>query len=460
MNQKISSSSRETLAFFILSIASIISFISLLAINIDSQMTIGVLLFGIAIAITALAPQVGLYVMAFFIPVVGWEIAVGKLDFQFIDFISLIVLIGFYIRVIYLYLFSKSKQSILKFPVFLPFIFFFISTIVSSFLSPTILDSAWYAFRGIIFFYLVYVSMPYSVVTSFDILKKAIIFLGLAGVITAGLGLSTLFYQYINNDFFRVQGIMLFNIYPLGFNHNLLAEYFLVVNFFVLALIYWTKSLSLRRILYIIFIFISLAGIMTLARTAWIVFAIQIGIFLYIRKTNTVKTLITLFIGVVLLTPLILKMDKLQDRNYSSTDSRLLLTEIAWKSFLEKPVFGAGTGRFLYEVDNNIRYRAKYGEAQDSHGVWQKILLENGLFGVITFATIIVIIFRLIFKAVKKYPAYQDLLLPLAIGSLGGFLYQVFNTSYYKGKVWLPIALTLTCVKLIELKEKHESEKN
>ena len=69
----------------------------------------------------------------------------------------------------------------------------------------------------------------------------------------------------------------------------------------------------------------------------------------------------------------------------SSTENRLLMAQISWQAFKERSFFGEGSGQFINLVADDIRFRAKYGEPLDSHGIWQKILAENGLFGILTF---------------------------------------------------------------------------
>jgi O-antigen ligase len=137
----------------------------------------------------------------------------------------------------------------------------------------------------------------------------------------------------------------------------------------------------------------------------------------------------------------------------------LLLTQIAGRAFLNHPAFGYGSGAFVTLVGDNIRFGANYGDPLDSHGIWQKIIAENGFFGVLTFLIFITLLFRQLYRAIKKYRAEAGLLLPLAVGALGGFVYQCFNTSYYKGKLWLPIAVALVAVKLITMKYERLAKK-
>lgn len=154
-------------------------------------------------------------------------------------------------------------------------------------------------------------------------------------------------------------------------------------------------------------------------------------------------------------------MNRLQEDNVSSTENRLLLTEISIEAFKEKPILGHGSGSFIRLVDDNVRFRAKYGEAIDSHGVIQKVLAENGLFGIIAWFFIIFYLLKIFYQAIKKYSASHPWLSPLIIGALGGLFFQFLNTSYYKGKVWLPIVLALLAIKVVENNYgKKENRKN
>lgn len=143
-------------------------------------------------------------------------------------------------------------------------------------------------------------------------------------------------------------------------------------------------------------------------------------------------------------------MNRLQNDNASSTENRLLLTEIALESFKEKPLLGHGSGSFILMVEDNLRFNTKYGEAIDSHGVLQKTLAENGILGFFAWLFILATLIKIFIEAIKNYSAKYPWLTPLILGALGGLFFQFLNTSYYKGKVWLPIVLALLAIKLLD----------
>ena len=109
---------------------------------------------------------------------------------------------------------------------------------------------------------------------------------------------------------------------------------------------------------------------------------------------------------------------------------------------------------------DNTRFIAKYGAPLDSHGFGQKLLAENGLVGTVFFLIFIFLIFRKLYRGIFQYIEHDKLLLPLSLAAAGGFFYQVFNTSYYKGRIWLPIALALVALEIISNLNYERREEN
>ena len=69
-------------------------------------------------------------------------------------------------------------------------------------------------------------------------LQSVMVFYGLA---VALMGVVSLYFQDWYNSFFRIQPMALFGIYPIGDNHNLIAEFLVIITFFVLSLKFWLK---------------------------------------------------------------------------------------------------------------------------------------------------------------------------------------------------------------------------
>jgi O-antigen ligase len=417
---------------------------------------VGVLL---TLLVFSLKPEWGLYLLALSLPLINWNFTWGSLSASVVEIIALLLLVGFVIHQLYLFFNGKSDWKKLKLPLWQPFLIFMIAVVLSCLSSQYILSATWYAIRWLLFFYLVYLSVPYNIIKDGRILRNTIIALVISGFGLAVMGLVSLSYQDWYNSFFRIQPTALFGIYPVGNNHNLIAEFLVIITFMVLALKHWFKSVRAQRFINIIFLFFLAVTIGTFSRTAWIVLGIGSSLYLlldtfYLRrqKWEPKNIVLAILVATMILVPFIIRMDRLQAENVSSTENRLLLTQIAWRAFAAHPLVGYGPGTFVSLVEDNVRFVAKYGDPLDSHGIWQKLIAEVGFLGTVSFALFVGLIFWNLYRALKIYRPEAQLLLPLAIAVWGGFVYQWFNTSYYKGKLWVPIAVALSAMNLLQQK--------
>ncbi len=413
--------------------------------------------------------EIGLYLIAFSLPLIGIAFKINFLELPLVDFLALFVLLSFVLRELYFYFYDKNRSKLI-YPFFSYFIAFFSICLLSSLLSENIIGSLWYSFRWILFFYLAFILMPVNIVKNGNILRNILILFSFSSLILALFGVYSLYIQDWQDSFFRVKPIPVFGHYIFGNNYNLLSEIFLSSGFLILSLKHWFKEERASRFINILSVFLLLTAWLTFGRTAWISIVLQIIVYTSIyflvikgRKIDFKSVFLILLSFVVIASPFIFKMFSLQEANISSTQNRLLLTDIAIKAFHEKPLLGYGTGNFVNLVASNIRFVSKYGDPLDSHGVWQKLLAENGILGIVFFALFSFVIFRKIYLGVLKNKNDYKLLLPLFVASLGIYFYQFFNTSYYKGRVWLIVALALVALILVEKRNKlkqNESIKN
>lgn len=426
-------------------------------------------LFLIFLSLFLFQPKWGVYLLALLLPVIGFELAIGSFSFPLIDFLAFALFLAFAFRSIYFILFDKQKIKKFKFPLLFPFFLFLFVSLISSILSPEPLYSLWYFCRWPLFLYFAYILVPYNLITEQKTLKRTIITAAFSSLVVLIFGFLSFYGQDWTDSFFRIRSLPIFGVFPFGKNHNLIAEFLNVGAFFVLSLRFLAKKPRFKKSLDITFLFFVLGIILTFSRSGWLVLFLQAGVYLIIffqqqksqKKIPGREIILSLGIIMIILFPLFIKMNRLQEDNVSSTENRLLLTEISIEAFKEKPILGHGSGSFIRLVDDNVRFRAKYGEAIDSHGVIQKVLAENGLFGIIAWFFIIFYLLKIFYQAIKKYSASHPWLSPLIIGALGGLFFQFLNTSYYKGKVWLPIVLALLAIKLVENNYgKKENRKN
>lgn len=422
--------------------------------------------------------NIGFYILVFLIPFTSCLVSFGifhipmvnfinHIEMPLVDLVGIFLFVAFLIKQLYFFLGSKRNLNI-KWPLISAWLFFLGACLASAVNSEYWFNSVWYVLRWVLFFYLVYIWLPFNILQKEKYLKYALISFILSGVVVAGMGILSLFFQDWSYEFVRVKPIGLVGIYPLGTNHNLIAEILIVAAFFALSLKYWFSSNKANKLINILSIIFILVLIGTFSRAAWLALFIQLIVYAIVKYKIKGETfpkkynaLVAAFIIFIFL-PLSMYMASLQMSHIGigATENRLLLTQISWERFLDKPLLGYGSGTYMDLVNNNIRYRAQYGEALESHGIWQKLVAENGILGVIAFAFFSFCIFRIFFKALKKYPEKIKLLLPLVVGSLGIYFFEFFNTSYYKGKLWLPIALALAAVNLACHKNSHEHKKN
>ena len=399
-------------------------------------------------------PKVGLYLMALLLPVIGFELAFFSLAFPLIDFVALALLLAFVSKLAFNLLFSPDAVGKLKLPLFFPFFLFLLSSFLSAIISEQIFYSVWYFCRCPLFLYLAYIFLPYNLIKDQKTLKKVIIAATISSLIVLIFGFLSLSGQDWRDSFFRIRSVSLMGVFPFGENHNLIAEFLNIGAFFILSLRFLAKDLRLKKLLDIIFVFSILGIILTFSRSGWLVLFFQ-GIsysIIYLRDRGLKKNdfIFPLILLVLFSSPLFFKMNRLQSDNTSSTENRLLLTEIALKAFKEKPLLGHGSGSFILLVQDNLRFSTKYGEAIDSHGILQKVLAENGVLGFLAWLFILAVLIKIFIKAIKEHSFNYPWLTPLILGALGGLFFQFLNTSYYKGKVWLPIILALLAIKLLD----------
>ncbi len=406
--------------------------------------------------IFAIKPELGLYVLAFLLPFIGWSFNIGPLNIPLVDIIGLLALVAFGARILFGWFFEPNKKRKVSWPLFIPFFIFFSISLISSAASSHPYQSLWYFFRWPAFLYLAYVFLPYNLVTSGKILKRAVIAVALSSILVLISGYLSLYGQDWHDSFFRIRSLGFFGIFPFGENHNLVAEFLNVGIFIILMMRFLIKEQRGKRWLDIFFILMALGIILTFSRAGWITLLLQslvYGWYYFRSKNYQPASLVISALGIlIMLSPLVWKMGQLQQDNASSTENRWLLTEISVQAFNNKPYLGYGSGQYINLVDSNIRFKAKYGEAIDSHGVLQKVLAENGVFGLAAWLFIMAELSKTSFVSLKKYYHKQPWLLPLILAGAGGLFFQFFNTSYYKGKVWLPIALALAAINILDKK--------
>jgi O-antigen ligase len=417
---------------------------------------------GLLIVFLALSPTFSLFLLAITAPIINLNFNFAIFEIPFSDAIALLAFFAWLLSLFYNLAFQPKTKINLRFPLFFPFLCFIAANALSLFNHPQPLSGFYYITRWLILLYAAYIFLPVNLIKKEKTLKITVLALALSSLILMISGWLSLWGQDWQDSFFRIRSIAWWGFYPFGENHNLIAEFLNAGAFLWLVLKEWTTWPRLKRLFNILFIISLAAVIMTFSRAAWITLALQLSIYILWRQRRYWQTRGALFflaiIAVVLLSlPILARMQALQIENTSSTENRVLLLKIAYQSWRDKLILGQGSGRFTELVADNIRFTAKYGEAIDSHGFLQKIAAENGIFGLLAWLFLLIVVLKKAILALKKYGQEAPWLLPLWLAGGGAIFFQIFNTSYYKGKVWLLITLAIIAS---ELAAKKYGQKN
>ncbi len=419
-------------------------------------------IFTTGLIIFALNPAFSLFLLAFSASIINWVFNFGGLEIPFSDLVAAAAVGAWFLSWLYQLAFEPKANLKLKFPLFFPFLCFLVANLLSLFNHPQPLSGLYYIVRWLVLLYAAYIFLPSNLVKKEKTLKIIIWGLALSSLLVTMSGWLSLWGQDLQNSFFRVNSITFFGVYPFGENHNLIAEFLGAGAFLWLALKEWVNSPRLKRIYTLIFFLTLGAAILTFSRTAWITIALQLIVYVFLRNYQFIKKqggliIITTIAIALLILPIVWRMQILQADNTSSTENRVLLAEIAYQNWQVQPILGQGSGRFTALVADNIRFTAKYGNPIDSHGFLQKIAAETGTVGLLAWLFLLAVVFKYAFVGLKKYSQSAPWLLPLWIAAGGAIFFQLFNTSYYKGKVWLIIACALIATELV--RQKYERKK-
>lgn len=398
-------------------------------------------------------PKIGLYTLALSLPLIGVEFVFYNLNIPLVDLIALVLFFSFFINYLIKKL-SNKKTNKFTWPFLIPFAIFLLISFLSVIFSDNFYPALYYFLRWLVFLYLAYIVVPANIISNPKILKNTIIMVFIGSFFVLLSGFLSLYGQDIYDSFFRIQGLNIFNFYPFGQNHNLIAEYLNIGVFLALIIREFLKNKRERNVIDLLFIFFILGIILTFSRAAWITLILQLFVYLsyraYYRKKERVAIVVFTILFTILISPLFIRMERLQEANIGSTQSRVLLNNVAIEAFKEKPLLGYGSGEFFNLVDRNIRFKAQHGEAIDAHGILIKVLAESGIFGLLAWLFIIAYLFKISLLAIKRYYPKINWILPLCLAVWGGLFFQFFNTSYYKGKVWLPILLLFLAIKFLD----------
>lgn len=417
-------------------------------------------------------PYLLFFTSLFTAPLLGWLVSVstgtvqlgarvfgGSIDVPVADLFVLLALAAWGINVLFLW--GKQKDFYWKpwLPLAIPY-GFLVAVHLFSLLSPAQPDPLMvvkYTLRPVLFAYLASVALPVNFLRSRSRLRTALGLLVVSGLLFAFDGLLSLFLG--GGGLYRAHPLSWFGVYPIGENHNVLAEWLLFIAPIAFAFSYLTKSVRAARLSRYGAVFLVLIALLTFARSAWITFLAEL-LFLSatIWRAELKRSLRSILIGLFLFSPLAIYMLFFSARAevQGSTDARAMLTGIALELFQQSPLIGVGAGTFVNRVAGTWAFVYEYGSTLDSHGYLQKLAAETGLLGLIAFASVVIVLGWYLYCAwqeLKSAPRVDQLVFAyLCTGVLGAFVYQIFNTTYWTPKLWLPVGIALAATRILVLR--------
>lgn len=319
--------------------------------------------------------------------------------------------------------------------------------------------------RPLLFLFAAFIFLPHLCIQNEIVLRRFLKVWFLVGVGIALFGLSSLFVVKAPG-WVRIQPYGIGSFAPLGVNHNLIAE--VLVALVPLGLwLMWeyrkkekSESQQINFSLYFLgtgLMFLVALG--TLSRAALVTFFVQ-GVALLFLFREQGKILFGkirhLIVPVLVLGAIFWAYMGifLTSSVVSSSDiSRLEVTKMVAFYASRAPLFGYGPGSYIPVLTDTYVHIIEFGDPLDAHGFIQKVVLEDGLFGLTFFVFFLGSILWILFKTQQKNKNIISKV--LFVMSLGVITFQLFNTSYFNSVMWLPLGIALTSVGILSSQEKE-----
>ncbi len=343
----------------------------------------------------------GLLIVAFFIPL--WEamIYVG----------ILLVLIGW----IYKLVKKKSKGSF-RTPLDLPIIIFaiigFISTFNSLIPKQSLMAIPIFVVGIFLSYYLVLGN-----ITDKKFLKKFILAMILGGTITACLGI----FQHL------IWGVE--RSYATLIHINTLAGYLTLMIPIVLSLLFYAPKRSEKILLTFSLITMIICLIFTRSRSGWLALVGAMSFLVIIKKEKRLAIGLTLVIIVVV--SLLIPSIKARLRitfDLTANKDRICLAKSALQMIKDHPLTGIGVNTFYYIYPQYQLPEEKVSGRPHAHNVFLQIGAEMGLFAIIIFLWLLVRVFKIGWKTLRR--TKDEYLRTLVIGLLASLIAFLISQEF------------------------------
>ncbi len=418
-----------------------------------------VVLAGILFVFT-LRPDWSLYLLvltAFFhswqidFSVFGWAREVpylSAINAPVVDFVVIIAGLAFVLS----WFFGTRQDAWHKFKLLVPAGLWYLGFLVTAFVSVffafdyNFSSSLKYFIRPELFVIIFFVLVPFLLVSQRETLEKVLKIMFGVGLFSGLFALGSVFVN--SGEWFRLVPYSLFGWTPFGYNQNLLAEALVVL---APTGFYWFYRLE-RKIYLYAGMFMVLAGLLTFSRAAWLGFSLEFILLVYfyrqevlffVKKNTIFFGSLGILIGLVAV--YLLGFLLFSSTAKSSTSSRWDTIQVVGFYLQERPWLGYGPGMYMPLLNNTAFYTMEYGEALDAHGFIWKILVEEGILGLLAFVGFLLVFWWQLFLFSKNKKNATTIVFLISVSGI--ILFQFFNTSYFNSVMWLPIGLGLASLK-------------
>lgn len=398
----------------------------------------------------------GLYVIAALYPFTYFQFIYGEINVQYVDIVAMCVALVWGVRALYGVSTGEMRIHRSWFPAAVPMALFIIASAASvANVDRELLGiSVKYLLRPIAFFYLMYVMLMQVLITRERILTVTLHIMYWVGIFISGMGLWSLVFPPLQGTF-RAMPVPVFGFELLGPNHNLIAEALLMTIPFGYALFVLERRPVEKNIYLFGTIGMCLITLLTLSRSGWLGLVVEAALLValqYRRHIGEFARSFGAYLAALLILPAVALFVQFLGSStvISSNLNRLKLLNIAADLFREHPVLGAGPGTFPHIVSQIRWYVIEYGGALDAHGMYAKILAEQGILGTVTWTLLLGVILVRLYRAyaVTRGTRWGVITAAGLIATIGGITFQLFGTGYYLSKFWFPIGVALAAAHL------------
>jgi len=191
-------------------------------------------------------------------------------------------------------------------------------------------------------------------------------------------------------------------------------------------------------------IVVLLYGILvSFTRSAWLSIAVALFVAQFLIKDLWKRTLPVYVVGLLFL---VLMWDDLESNpviasrvvNLHNVDYRLTLGSLAWQRFLERPVFGWGSGALDYFSSVRIN--------DASHNMYLTLLVDGGLVLFLSFVAVIIYLFSRALSAYRLLPPFERSVLAAMTGSViiflvSGMALELRYFGYFNALFWIVVGV-------------------